>query len=140
MALGGGSGLAVYDMAALSLQTALGDISAPVLDVAFSPDGRYLAYSTQDGRLLLRDTLSGTTTPLVNPANAFENAGDIARSLKATKDTFVSKGTDIVNTVDHAVDQTVQQGGKMISSGLDTGKKALEKGGDVVDSVVNFVF
>jgi hypothetical protein len=77
---------------------------------------------------------------LVNPANAFENAGDIARSLKATKDTFVSKGTDIVNTVDHAVDQTVQQGGKMISSGLDTGKKALEKGGDVVDSVVNFVF
>ncbi|MDQ0930252.1 alpha/beta hydrolase [Streptomyces turgidiscabies] len=77
---------------------------------------------------------------LINPAHAFENAGDITRSLKATKDTFVDKGADIVNTVDHAVDQTVQQGGKMISSGLDTGKKALEKSGDVVDSVVNFVF
>lgn len=105
--------------------------------------GRVLSDSTQiagsvfntGGRVVyeLGDTL-------INPANAFENAGDITRSLKATKDTFVEKGADIVNTVDHAVDQTVQQGGKMISSGLDTGKKALDKGGDVLDSVVNFVF
>lgn len=71
MAVGGRSGLAVYDMTTLSLRTALGDVSVPVLDLDFSPDGRYLAYTALDGRLFVRDlnnTVAGPTT-LVNPAN-----------------------------------------------------------------------
>lgn len=69
VALGGRSGLAVYDMATLNLQTAASDVSAPVLETTFSADGRYLAYTTMDGRLLLLDLFSNTRTILTNPTN-----------------------------------------------------------------------
>jgi hypothetical protein len=71
MAVGGRSGLAVYDMTTLSLRTPLGDVSIPVLDVDFSPDGRYLAYTAMDGRLFVRDLNNTVAAPtlLVNPAN-----------------------------------------------------------------------
>lgn len=71
MAVGGRSGLAVYDMTTLSLRTALGDVSVPIADVAFSPDGRYLAYTALDGRLFVRDANNTTSGPavLANPAN-----------------------------------------------------------------------
>ena len=85
-------------------------------------------------------TLREISDTIINPSHAFENTVDIAKSLKTAKDTFVDRGTSIVNSVDHAVDQTIEKGGDIINTGLDTGQKALEKGGDVVDSVVNFVF
>ncbi|MEP7292568.1 MAG: SH3 domain-containing protein, partial [Chloroflexota bacterium] len=69
IALGGRSGLSVYNMATLSFLTTLSDISTPVAEIAFSPDGRVLAYTTLDGRLLLRDTLNGAATQLVNASN-----------------------------------------------------------------------
>lgn len=70
VALGGLSGLAVYDVASLSLVPRLGDISAPVTAVAFSPNARYLAYGTQDGKVLLYDTQTSTRTTLTQVANS----------------------------------------------------------------------
>ena len=69
LALGGRSGLAVYDLAPLRFQTSPSDVSAPVNEAAFSPDGRYLAYTTLDGRLLLLDLLSSTRSIVTNPEN-----------------------------------------------------------------------
>ena len=74
IALGGLSGLAVYDLANLSLITRLGDISAPVTAVAFSPDGRYLAYGTQAGSVIVYDTLTSTRTPLAQVTNSRINS------------------------------------------------------------------
>jgi WD40 repeat protein len=64
VALGGLSGLSVYDMTTLTLVTNLSDVNTAVTAVAFSPDGRYLAYSTQTGALILNDTTAGTHTTL----------------------------------------------------------------------------
>lgn len=64
VALGGSAGLSVYDMTTLTLVTNLSDVSAPITAVAFSPDGRYLAYATQSGALILKDTTSGTRSTL----------------------------------------------------------------------------
>ena len=69
IALGGLSGLAVYDLATVSANPTLGDIAQPVTAVAFSPDGRYLAYAQQNGNLMLYDTLNRTRTALVALAN-----------------------------------------------------------------------
>lgn len=65
IALGGQSGLAVYDLTALTLVANLGDITQAVAAVAFSPDGHYLAYATQDGRLTVIDTQTQTRANLV---------------------------------------------------------------------------
>ena len=68
-ALGGLSGLAVYDLATLEVKPAFGDVAQPVTAVAFSSDGRYLAYAQQDGTVLVYDTLSSTRTTLAALVN-----------------------------------------------------------------------
>ena len=62
IALGGLSGLEVYDMATLTQNVQLSDISQPVTAVAFSSDGRYLAYGKQDGTLIVIDVIGNTHT------------------------------------------------------------------------------
>jgi WD40 repeat protein len=69
IALGGLSGLAVYDLTTMEANATLGDIAQPVTAVAFSPDGRYLAYSQQNGNLMVYDTLNKTRTTLAALAN-----------------------------------------------------------------------
>lgn len=69
LALGGRSGLSVYDLAPLRLQTAASDVSAPVFEAAFSSDRRYLAYTTLDGRLLSLDLLANTRSVITNPSS-----------------------------------------------------------------------
>ncbi|WP_263166682.1 alpha/beta hydrolase family protein [Streptomyces sp. SCSIO ZS0520] len=76
---------------------------------------------------------------LVHPTEIGENFDDVVDSLKGTKDTFVEKGTDILNTTDHAWNTTVDKGGDIIDTGVDTVEKGLDKGKDVVDSAVDFV-
>jgi WD40 repeat protein len=56
-AFGGTAGLTVYNMSSLTINSQISDASAPVTAVAFSPDGRYLAYSTTNHRLWLYDTV-----------------------------------------------------------------------------------
>ncbi|HVU10679.1 MAG TPA: SH3 domain-containing protein [Phototrophicaceae bacterium] len=69
IALGGLSGLAVYDLSTLKLLPQLGDISQPVTAVAFSNDGRYLTAARQDGSLQIEDTGSGTRVLLGRSTN-----------------------------------------------------------------------
>ncbi len=69
LALAGRSGLAVYDMATLSLQIAASDVTTPVMEASFSDDGRYLAYTTMDGRLILLDLFSSTRGIVTNPTD-----------------------------------------------------------------------
>jgi hypothetical protein len=83
IALGGQSGLAVYDLATLNLVANLGDISAPVTAVAFSPDARWLAYATQNGRLTVIDTQTQARTYLIETGSsringlAFDSNGNL---------------------------------------------------------------
>ncbi len=81
IALGGLSGLAVYDLATLKLVPQLGDISQPVTAVAFSSDSRYLTAARQDGSLQIEDTGSGTRVLLNRSTN--ERINSIAFSPDA---------------------------------------------------------
>ena len=68
-AFGGSAGLSVYNLATLTLDNDMSDPNGAVTAVAFSPDGRYLAYGKQDGGLLIADTLAKSWTMLVQLAN-----------------------------------------------------------------------
>ncbi|MEO8396325.1 MAG: hypothetical protein ABI700_25255, partial [Chloroflexota bacterium] len=74
MALGGQGGVAVYDLATLEENPTPGDVAQPVTAVAFSPDGRYLAYSQQNGNLMVYDMIGNTRTTLAALVNSQINA------------------------------------------------------------------
>ncbi len=78
VAFGGLRGLSVYTMSPLAINTRFSDPTAPVTAVAFSSDGRYLAYSTTTHQLLVLDTLIGAAVTLTRPPN--DEINDLAFS------------------------------------------------------------
>lgn len=79
MALGGLRGLTVYNLSPLELNAQLSDPGAPVTAIAFSPNGRYLAYSTRNGQLQVYDTLFAVRTTIERPPNNVINSLDFSR-------------------------------------------------------------
>jgi hypothetical protein len=77
---------------------------------------------------------------LFHPTHVFGNAGEVAQSLKSTKDTLIHGGTEIVDSAGESFNEAAEKGGDTIDSGLDAAEKALDKGGDVLDSAINLAF
>ncbi|MCK6579872.1 MAG: SH3 domain-containing protein [Anaerolineae bacterium] len=84
MAVGGEGGLLVYDLNTLQQLALQLPIQPVVAQVAFSPDGHYLAFATTDDALYIVDTQTGVTiTPADAPATdiqalAFSSTGLLA--------------------------------------------------------------
>ena len=82
LALGGLSGLWIYSMTTFEASDDLSDAAAQATNVAFSPDNRYLAFSTFDGQLLILDTDVGEVLELDDPPVDEVNDLDFSPSLE----------------------------------------------------------
>jgi len=65
--IGGASGLLIYDLVTGSQLDLQLTIAVDVAQVAYSPDGRYIAFASQDDTLYITDTQTGTT---ITPSDA----------------------------------------------------------------------
>lgn len=76
----------------------------------------------------------------INPNHTGSDVRDILKYTDDTKQLVTEKTGAIFNNLNDAKNTFFEKSGDIVSSGLDTGKKALDKGSDALDAVGRFLF